>query len=106
MADDLDSLVPLVRRTAALARLEVAPAEADELARDFARILEAFRSLAEGAAPAAPSGAAAPRPSPPPRPDVPHPFPDPGILMRAAPEPELGPEGAFFAVPKTFGDAP
>jgi aspartyl/glutamyl-tRNA(Asn/Gln) amidotransferase C subunit len=91
----------IVLRTAALARLSIDAKEARGLARDFARILAAFRTLEEvdradaGAAPPPPR----PTDAPPRRPDEPAPFPDPGVLLAAAPDPEDG----FFGVPKTLG---
>jgi len=109
LADDIEALVPLVERTAALARLEVSAADAAGLARDFARILSAFRSLADAAG--APAGGGDARgaeegfaPAPRLRPDAPAPAADAHALLRAAPEAEIEPVGGFLAVPKTVGD--
>ncbi len=103
MADDL---LALVRRTAALARLEVAPEEGARLAREFERILDAFRSLAEGPEGARNAQGTPPGPEPEPRmrADLPDPFPHPERLFRAAPEPHFGPTGTLLGVPKTVGD--
>jgi aspartyl/glutamyl-tRNA(Asn/Gln) amidotransferase C subunit len=101
LADDFEALV---RRTAALARLEVSPEDAVELGHDFERILGAFRALAESGADDAGDEDGAGELEPRLRADVPVPFPDPSRLLRSAPEAEVGPAGGFLAVPKTVGE--
>jgi aspartyl-tRNA(Asn)/glutamyl-tRNA(Gln) amidotransferase subunit C len=94
--------VELVRRTAALARLELTPAEEPRFAAQFARILDAFRELAEldvagvedmtGPVAFADNVLRAdePRPS----------LPTEELLARAPAR-----EGAFYSVPKLVGGA-
>jgi len=89
--------VELVRRTAALARLSIDDAEARELGREFASILEHFRALQSLDA-----GDARPMTSPTERADVVRPDePRESLprerLLAGAPEPCDG----FYAVPKT-----
>jgi aspartyl/glutamyl-tRNA(Asn/Gln) amidotransferase C subunit len=100
LADDFEALV---RRTAALARLDVSPEDAVELGRDFERILGAFRTLAASGDDGVEEDAGLAS-EPRLRADVPVPFADPARLLRAAPEAELGPAGGFLAVPKTIGE--
>jgi len=94
-----DSPEDLVRRTAALARLEIDGEEARRLGGQFARILEAFQTLAElddgGAATATgPTDGAAPR-----RPDEARPsLPVDAALANAPRRIE-----DFYGVPKTIG---
>jgi aspartyl-tRNA(Asn)/glutamyl-tRNA(Gln) amidotransferase subunit C len=92
----------VVRRTAALARLSIDGPEAARLARDFGRILAAFRDLAtldvEGAAGMERGGGD----DAPLRPDEPAPAPPSlgtELALRNAPAREDG----FFRVPKTLG---
>ena len=101
MSDDFEALV---RRTAALARLDVSPEDAVELGRDFERILGAFRSLAESGVDGVEEEDLRLESEPRLRADVPVPFPDPTRLLRSAPETEVGPTGGFLAVPKTVGE--
>ncbi len=99
-----EDIAEIVRRTARLARLEVTPSEIARLAREFERILEAFRTLSR-AADEEPESAS---PSPGEallREDEPESFGAPERLLANAPEPVLEPEtgGGFFGVPKTVG---
>ena len=92
-----------VRRTAALARIELTEEEVRRLAPQFARILQAFGSLAEvevtGDGARAPASPAAPTPG---RPDVVQSTVDPERLLALAPERI----DAFFGVPKTVDSGP
>ena len=93
-----DPAEELIRRTAALARLEVTPEEIGRLAPQFARILEAFEGLPEPAEdPMERAGRGESRT----RPDEPAGVLGSERVLRAAPEPCDG----FFAVPKTIEDA-
>lgn len=90
-----------LRRVAALARLELEPAEEARLAPELARILAAFEELARRT----PAPAPAPAPLEPAartRPDVPQPSLAPHEFLPGAPATEEG----FFLVPKTIGGAP
>lgn len=91
--------VEIVKRTAALARLEITEEEAARLGPQFRRILEAFETLAEldvegvdattrGGSDDAVLRADEPRPS----------LPRERLLANAP-----APDGAFYSVPKTVG---
>jgi len=99
MADASDEGGELVRRTAALARLEVTPEEVARLAPQFARILGAFETLAAldvaGATPMERAGRAEPRS----RDDEERPSRGAKAILRNAP----AREGDYFSVPKTLG---
>ena len=89
----------LVRRTAALARLEVTPEEVARLAPQFARILAAFETLAALDVAGAESMERAGRGEPCCRADEERPSPGAEAVLRNAP----AREGDFFSVPKTIG---
>jgi aspartyl-tRNA(Asn)/glutamyl-tRNA(Gln) amidotransferase subunit C len=87
-----------IRRSAALARLELTEEELHALAPQFARILEAFRELATFPDPGADTDldpAAVGRV----RTDEPRPAADPASLLGGAPRTQDG----FYAVPRTVG---
>jgi len=88
-----------LRHVAALARLELTPAEEARFAPELARILAAFEELARHAPPAAPAPF---EPAARTRPDVPQPSLAPTEFLPAAPASEEG----FFLVPRTVGGAP
>ncbi len=98
-----EDIAEIVQRTARLARLEVTPSEIERLAREFQRILQAFRTLSsaplEQEEPPSRAGDARLRE------DEPSPFPAPERLLANAPEPvpDLETGGGFFGVPKTIG---
>ncbi len=87
----------LVRRTAALARLDLDEAEIERLAPEFRRILDAFGALA-GVAADAPPATDEPHNART-RPDTPRPSLGAERVLRCAPERE----GAYYSVPKTVG---
>jgi aspartyl-tRNA(Asn)/glutamyl-tRNA(Gln) amidotransferase subunit C len=88
-----------VRRIAALARLEVAPAEEAELARQFGRILEHFERLARLELDPGEAGADPARPAEQRRADEPR----PGLTLEQALRAAPAREGPFYRVPKTVG---
>ena len=98
-----------VRHVARLARLRVSPEEAEHLAVDFARILAAFRVLAEAEVDEAEvGGAQATGPAATPavaaealRPDEPRPSLPAERLLGAAPRPIRG----YYGVPRTVPGA-
>ena len=97
-ADPNGSQAELVRVTARLARLDLAPEEVERLGREFGRILSAFSSLA-GVELAPDSVHAAPLPERT-RPDQPVRDGRREALLARAPEPVEG----FFGVPRTLGN--
>jgi len=97
-----DSALDLVGRLSALARLELSPAEAQEVAPHFRRILEAFRALEradlegdEGSVSAAPRSSRL-------RADEPEPSLEREQLLGNAPEPLEG----FYGIPQVIPSAP
>ncbi len=93
-----DDPLETVRRTAQLARLEISQEEADRLAPQFARILEAFRSLES--LPDSALGPGSPRETAlsAPRADEPRPPLGAEEVLRPAPERVED----YFSVPKTL----
>jgi aspartyl-tRNA(Asn)/glutamyl-tRNA(Gln) amidotransferase subunit C len=98
MAEPIEDLI---RRTAALARLDLDDEELAALTPQFARILAAFRHLSEFRADEDPDEAGPGTALPPDRAraDEPQPALDPALLMDGAPRPVDG----FYAVPRTVG---
>lgn len=94
--------IDIVRRTAALADLELSLAEAERLGPQFARILDAFRALealdVSGVEAMVRGAELLPRT----REDDERPSLPAEAVLALAP----AREGAFYGVPKTLGDAP
>ena len=89
----------LVRKAAELARLELEPGETAALARDFAVILEAFRSLQSVEVDAVPPMTGASELTDVLRDDVPQPGLERDDALAAAPAPRDG----YFGVPRVLG---
>lgn len=89
----------LVRKAAELARLELGPEETAALARDFATLLEAFRTLQEVDVDGVPPMTGTAELSDVLRDDLQRPGLERSDVLACAPEPRDG----FFGVPRVLG---
>ncbi|MFT7487471.1 MAG: aspartyl-tRNA(Asn)/glutamyl-tRNA(Gln) amidotransferase subunit C [Candidatus Paceibacteria bacterium] len=94
-----DSNEDLLRKTAALARLELSEAEMTKIAPEFRRILGAFEGLAKVDVEGVPPTLGATDLQDIKRPDEPRPAMDTDLLLNGSPDRQ----GEYFGVPKTIG---